>query len=265
MSRSTTAAQRLEHGPPGAAAGRSVPRGRPGRASFRPCSARPAPARGRWSRRPMARRAGCAPARPIARRPTWPCGDARRAAGKPVRPAPPAAVLGRAFWPFRHPLDFVGSDGGGGIGGGPGIAVGAALALRGSGRLPVAICGDGDFLMGVTALWTAVHYRIPLLIVIANNRSFFNDEVHQERVARMRGRPVENKWIGQRMADPGDRPRRHGARPGRHRLRTGDDAAAAGRGPMTFARSDRGGRGRRGRGGRCPGRARLHARHGRAP
>jgi thiamine pyrophosphate-dependent acetolactate synthase large subunit-like protein len=106
------------------------------------------------------------------------------------------------WWPFRHPLDFLGSDGGGGIGGGPGISVGAALALRGSGRLPVAICGDGDFLMGVTALWTAVHYRIPLLMVVANNRSFFNDELHQERVARARNRPVENRWIGQRMSDP---------------------------------------------------------------
>jgi thiamine pyrophosphate-dependent acetolactate synthase large subunit-like protein len=107
-----------------------------------------------------------------------------------------------ALWPFRHPLDYIGSDGGGGIGGGPGIAVGAALALRGSGRLPVAVCGDGDFLMGGTALWTAVHYNIPLLIVVANNRSFFNDELHQERVARMRNRPVENRWIGQRIADP---------------------------------------------------------------
>jgi thiamine pyrophosphate-dependent acetolactate synthase large subunit-like protein len=107
-----------------------------------------------------------------------------------------------ATWPFRHPLDFIGSDGGGGIGGGPGISVGAALALRGSGRLPVAICGDGDFLMGVTALWTAVHYRIPLLVIVANNRSFFNDELHQERVARMRNRPVENRWIGQRISDP---------------------------------------------------------------
>jgi thiamine pyrophosphate-dependent acetolactate synthase large subunit-like protein len=107
-----------------------------------------------------------------------------------------------ATWPFRHPLDFIGSDGGGGIGGGPGISVGAALALYGSGRLPVSICGDGDFLMGVTALWTAVHYRIPLLLVVANNRSFFNDELHQERVARMRSRPVENRWIGQRIADP---------------------------------------------------------------
>ena len=64
------------------------------------------------------------------------------------------------------------------------------------------MCGDGDFLMGATALWTAVHYNIPLLVVVANNRSFFNDELHQERVARIRNRPVENRWIGQRIADP---------------------------------------------------------------
>ena len=107
-----------------------------------------------------------------------------------------------AWWPFRHPLDYLGSDGGGGLGAGPGVTVGAALALKGSGRLPIGICGDGDFLMGATALWTAAHYRIPLLIVVANNRSFYNDEVHQERVARMRNRPVENKWIGQRISDP---------------------------------------------------------------
>jgi thiamine pyrophosphate-dependent acetolactate synthase large subunit-like protein len=107
-----------------------------------------------------------------------------------------------ASWHFRHPLDYLGSDGGGGVGGGPGISVGAALALKGGGRLPVAVCGDGDFLMGVTALWTAAHYRIPLLVVVANNRSFFNDELHQERVARMRNRPVENRWVGQRISEP---------------------------------------------------------------
>ena len=107
-----------------------------------------------------------------------------------------------ATWAFNHPLDYLGSDGGGGVGGGPGISVGAALALKGSGRLAVAVCGDGDFLMGVTALWTATHYKIPLLIVVANNRSFFNDELHQERVARVRNRPIENRWIGQRISEP---------------------------------------------------------------
>ena len=107
-----------------------------------------------------------------------------------------------ASWPFRGPLDYLGSDGGGGVGAGPGLGVGAALALAGRGILTVAICGDGDFLMGATALWSAVHYRIPLLVVVANNHSYWNDEVHQERVARVRGRPIENKWIGQRMEDP---------------------------------------------------------------
>jgi thiamine pyrophosphate-dependent acetolactate synthase large subunit-like protein len=127
----------------------------------------------------------------------------RRAAGK--RPTSlthiPLSWNG-ASWPFRHPLDYLGSDGGGGVGGGPGISVGAALALKGSGRLAIAVCGDGDFMMGVTALWTAAHYRIPLLIVVANNRSFFNDELHQERIARMRNRPVENRWVGQRISEP---------------------------------------------------------------
>jgi thiamine pyrophosphate-dependent acetolactate synthase large subunit-like protein len=66
----------------------------------------------------------------------------------------------------------------------------------------VGIMGDGDFLMGVTAVWTATHYRVPCLMLIANNRSFYNDELHQERVARERGRPVENKWIGQRIDEP---------------------------------------------------------------
>ncbi|SDH24830.1 Acetolactate synthase large subunit [Paraburkholderia steynii] len=106
------------------------------------------------------------------------------------------------MWDFHHPLDYLGYDGGGGIGSGPGMAVGAALALKGSGRLPVAVIGDGDYMMGVTALWTAANARIPLLVIVANNCSFFNDELHQERVAKDRHRPVENRWIGQRIADP---------------------------------------------------------------
>jgi thiamine pyrophosphate-dependent acetolactate synthase large subunit-like protein len=100
------------------------------------------------------------------------------------------------------PLDYLGQDGGAGIGSGPGIAVGAALALDGTGRLPVAVLGDGDLLMGAGALWTAAHHRLPLLVVVANNRSYFNDEQHQERIARQRGRPVANRWVGQYLRDP---------------------------------------------------------------
>jgi thiamine pyrophosphate-dependent acetolactate synthase large subunit-like protein len=105
-------------------------------------------------------------------------------------------------WPIAGPLDYLGQDGGAGLGSGPGMAVGAALALEGSGRIPLAVLGDGDFLMGATALWSAARYRLPLLVVVANNRTFLNDEIHQERVARARERPVENRWVGQQIRDP---------------------------------------------------------------
>jgi thiamine pyrophosphate-dependent acetolactate synthase large subunit-like protein len=111
-------------------------------------------------------------------------------------------------WPadsliLRHPLDYLGaSDGGEGIGSGPGISIGAGLALRGSKRIPISICGDGDFSMGLNAMWTAAHYSIPVLVIIANNGSYLNDEIHQHIVAEMRGRPIENRWIGQQTMDP---------------------------------------------------------------
>jgi thiamine pyrophosphate-dependent acetolactate synthase large subunit-like protein len=82
------------------------------------------------------------------------------------------------------------------------MAVGAALGLRDSDRLPLAIVGDGDFLMGAMALWTAVHYRLRLLVVVMNNRSFLNDELHQHRIAASRMRLIQNRWIGQRIAAP---------------------------------------------------------------
>jgi len=106
------------------------------------------------------------------------------------------------LWTIEHPLDYLGIDGGAGLGSGPGLVVGAALALHDTSRLAVAVMGDGDYLMGATALWTAAHYGLPLLIVIANNQSFYNDEVHQERMARQRGRLVANKWIGQHITGP---------------------------------------------------------------
>ncbi|WP_457154060.1 thiamine pyrophosphate-binding protein [Mesorhizobium sp. P5_C1] len=110
-------------------------------------------------------------------------------------------------WPagsyvFHEPLDYLGYDGGGGVGSGPGMTIGTALALKDTGRLAVGLMGDGEFLGSPTALWTASHYKIPVLIVVANNRSYYTDEVQQESVAKQRNRPVENKWIGQRIDDP---------------------------------------------------------------
>ena len=103
---------------------------------------------------------------------------------------------------FRHPLEYLGGDGGAGVGIGPSLAIGAALALRGSGRLSVGVLGDGDYLMGVQAIWTAVKYEIPLLLVVANNRCYYNDVIAGEAMALRRRRPVENKWIAQMIDDP---------------------------------------------------------------
>jgi acetolactate synthase-1/2/3 large subunit len=120
------------------------------------------------------------------------------------------AITGRPLgWPtnanvIEHPHDFLGHTGGGGLGAGPSIAVGAALGLReiGSPRRAVAILGDGDLVMGATALWNAAALNLPVLFLIANNQSYYNDENHQKHIAEHRGRPVENAPIGQRLQGP---------------------------------------------------------------
>jgi thiamine pyrophosphate-dependent acetolactate synthase large subunit-like protein len=103
---------------------------------------------------------------------------------------------------FKTPLDYFGKDGGGVVGTGTGHTVGTALALKDTDRITCGVIGDGDYLMGVNALWTAAHMRLPMMMVVANNRSYYNDEIHQERMAEMRSRPAENRWIGQQLDDP---------------------------------------------------------------
>ena len=105
-------------------------------------------------------------------------------------------------WQFPGAGSFLGTGAGGGVGYGPGALIGGALAARDRGQLGVGIIGDGDLLMAAGALWTAVHYRIPAVVVVNDNGSFYNDEPHQAEVAKRRGRPVENSWIGMRIADP---------------------------------------------------------------
>jgi acetolactate synthase-1/2/3 large subunit len=96
----------------------------------------------------------------------------------------------------------VNGDGSGAVGAMLPVSLGAALALRDRGKLPVAMIGDGEFLSSSQALWTAAKYRIPALLVVINNRSCLNDEHHQERVAVPRRRPRDNAWVAMRMEDP---------------------------------------------------------------
>ncbi len=101
-----------------------------------------------------------------------------------------------------EPAHGMGGGRGGGVGYGLPSSIGSALGFKGSGRLCVSMLGDGDFLMTSNSLWTAAKYQIPLLVVVLNNHSYYNDEEHQERMARWRQRPIENKGIGIRIEDP---------------------------------------------------------------
>lgn len=105
-------------------------------------------------------------------------------------------------WRFDGAGQYAGHSSGGGLGHGTGATVGAGFACLDDGRFPVGIIGDGDFLMATGAVWSAVHYKVPVLMVINNNTSWFNDEEHQFKIAKNRGRPPENAYIGTTTRDP---------------------------------------------------------------
>ncbi len=108
----------------------------------------------------------------------------------------------RRLWDWTVPSQYVGALMGGGVGYGIGHSIGAALAHLGSDALCIDIQPDGDLLYTPSGLWTAAHHRVPLLVVMYNNRSYYNDEDHQILMANARGRPVENAHIGLQIVDP---------------------------------------------------------------
>jgi len=107
----------------------------------------------------------------------------------------------RRLWDWR-PERTYGGSGGAGLGYGLPAALGVTLAHRGSNKVCVNLQSDGDLLYVVSAFYTAAHHRLPLLTVTFNNRTYGNDEEHQEVVAKARARPVENKVVGIRIDDP---------------------------------------------------------------
>ncbi|MDP9391311.1 MAG: thiamine pyrophosphate-binding protein [Actinomycetota bacterium] len=83
-----------------------------------------------------------------------------------------------------------------------GISLGVALAHKGSGKLVVDLQPDGDLMFDAGALWVASRYELPLLCVMFNNRAYYNDWEHQERLARQRGTPVARAHIGMAIDTP---------------------------------------------------------------
>jgi acetolactate synthase-1/2/3 large subunit len=106
------------------------------------------------------------------------------------------------LWKFEKPYHHIGSTGAAGIGYGAPATVGAALANRKHGRLSVSIQNDGDLLYGPAALWTAAHHKIPLLIVMNNNRAYHEEVMHVQRMASRRNRGPDSVNVGLTLDNP---------------------------------------------------------------
>jgi acetolactate synthase-1/2/3 large subunit len=106
----------------------------------------------------------------------------------------------RKLWdfdrPYRHPGVELGTSTQ------IGISIGVALAHKGTGRLVVDIQPDGDLMFDAGALWMLAKYEIPMLIVMHNNRAYYNDWEHQIRMARLRGTDESKAHIGMDLFGP---------------------------------------------------------------
>jgi acetolactate synthase-1/2/3 large subunit len=109
---------------------------------------------------------------------------------------------GNRLWNIDKFYQTTGGGGAAALGSGLPTAVGAALAHRKHGRLCIATQTDGDLMYAPGALWTAVHHRIPMLLVMHNNRAYHQEVMHIQRMANRRQRGITNAGIGTTITDP---------------------------------------------------------------
>ena len=62
--------------------------------------------------------------------------------------------------------------------------------------------GDGDLNFQPGVLWTAVHHKIPLLLVVHNNRAYQAEVMIVQRMCGNRGRGNANAHIGSAISEP---------------------------------------------------------------
>ncbi len=109
----------------------------------------------------------------------------------------------RKLWPLERTYQWLGRSGGSGLGYGAPASVGGALAHRGTGRLPVAIQTDGDFMYVPGVFWTAAHHEIPFLSIVHNNRGYHQEFMHLQRMAARRQRGADgSSHVGNELNNP---------------------------------------------------------------
>jgi acetolactate synthase-1/2/3 large subunit len=106
------------------------------------------------------------------------------------------------LWPFDKHYQYIGTQGGGGVGYNAPASIGAALANRKYGRLSISIQDDGDLLFAPAVLWTAAHHRIPILSIMHNNRAYHEEMMHVQRMANRHNRGIDRAKIGTSFEDP---------------------------------------------------------------
>ncbi|HKV05677.1 MAG TPA: thiamine pyrophosphate-dependent enzyme [Candidatus Acidoferrales bacterium] len=106
------------------------------------------------------------------------------------------------LWDFKKHYHYIGGEGGYGVGYGAPASVGAALANRKHGRLTVSIQNDGDLMFAPGVLWTAAHHRIPLLILMHNNRAYHQELMQIQTMADRHNRGITRASIGNTLVDP---------------------------------------------------------------
>lgn len=97
----------------------------------------------------------------------------------------------RRSWNLTEPGCYLGTSGAGGLGYGVPASIGASIGLLKENKIVIDFQPDGDLLYTTSALWTAAHHKIPLLIVMLNNKSYYNDAHHNMLMAQIRGRNAE--------------------------------------------------------------------------
>jgi benzoylformate decarboxylase/acetolactate synthase-1/2/3 large subunit len=109
----------------------------------------------------------------------------------------------RKLWPIERYYQYIGRSGGAGVGYGAPSAVGAALAHREHGRLPINFQTDGDMMYVPGVFWTAAHHEIPLLTITHNNRGYHQEFMHLQRMAARRQRGADgSSKVGNELDNP---------------------------------------------------------------
>ena len=108
----------------------------------------------------------------------------------------------RRLWPVTEYYQMLGGNGAAGVGACAPISVGAALANRDKGILTVAFQPDGDLMYAPGVLWTAAHHKIPLLMLMHNNRCYHQEIMHIQRMAALHNRPIHTAHIGTEISNP---------------------------------------------------------------